>query len=160
MLLVWAVFSRFFLVVGSIRLSHDLLEAVSLYELDTIVLIDFVDRNALVLQSEEEVDEFADLVRVVGLLLLNLFQLPLLVLKLHEQVQFFLRDVVFKVHVSLRTLRLPVLRVAPLILLGVLQRQLVLLLLYLGELRLEVLDFLVLILQFLGLLLDSRLRLS
>lgn len=160
MLLVWAVFSGFFLVVGSIRLSHDLLEAVSLYELDTIVLIDFVDRNALVLQSEEEVDEFADLVRVVGLLLLNLFQLPLLVLKLHEQVQFFLRDVVFKVHVSLRTLRLPVLRVAPLILLGVLQRQLVLLLLYLGELRLEVLDFLVLILQFLGLLLDSRLRLS
>ena len=54
------------------RLAHDFLESVGLDEFDPIILVDFIHGNALVLQREEEVDELADLVRVVRLLFLDL----------------------------------------------------------------------------------------
>lgn len=54
------------------RLAHYFLKAVSLDKLDPIVFIDLVDGNALVLQREEEINELANLVRVVCLFFLDL----------------------------------------------------------------------------------------
>lgn len=72
------------IVLVAVGLSHDLFETISLDELDTVVFVDLVDWYTLVLQSKEEVDELADLVRVVSLLLLQFFHLPLLLLEVNE----------------------------------------------------------------------------
>jgi hypothetical protein len=71
-------------------LTHDFLEALRFDELDAVFLVDLVDRNALVLQREEEVNELADLVCVVGLLFLDFLQLALTLLELDQQVKLLL----------------------------------------------------------------------
>jgi len=71
-------------------LAHDLLKAVSFDELHSVFLVDLVDWNSFVLESEEKVDKLADFVSIVGLLLFQLLQFAFILLKLHHQVQFIL----------------------------------------------------------------------
>lgn len=71
-----------FLVV----LAHDLLEAVGLDELHSVLLVDFVDGDALILKCEEEVDELRNFVCVIQLFFLRLLQFSLLLLQLYHQV--------------------------------------------------------------------------
>lgn len=88
-LLLYPLFRNFIFVCSS-SLSHDFFETIGLNKLDSVVFIYFIDGDALVLQSEEEVDELADLVGVVGLLFGYLFQFSLLLFQLHEKVELLL----------------------------------------------------------------------
>jgi len=67
-------------------LAHDLLESVGVDEFDSVFFIDLVDRDALVLQRVEEVNELGHFVCVVGFFLRHLFQLAGLVVRLNHQV--------------------------------------------------------------------------
>lgn len=71
------------IVFVGISLTHDFLETVSLNELDSVVLVNFIHRDALVLKCKEEVDELANFVGVVGLLLLQLLHFSFLVLEFY-----------------------------------------------------------------------------
>jgi len=68
---------------------HHFLEALGLNLLHSIVFVNLVHWNALVLESEEEVDELGYLVGVLLLLLLCLLQLPRQLGYLHQGVQLF-----------------------------------------------------------------------
>lgn len=65
-------------------MSHDLLEPISFDVLDAVSLVDLVHRDALVLQSEEKVDQFANLVGIIALVLVSLLQLPVFHRYLHH----------------------------------------------------------------------------
>ena len=82
-LLVWTLSGLLLVCIG---LTHYFFETISLNEFDAVIFIDLIDRNTLVLQGEEEVNEFAYLVGVVGFLFLQLLHFSLLFLQLDEQV--------------------------------------------------------------------------
>ena len=66
-------------------MSHDIIESIGSNGLDALLFVDFIDGDALVLQSEEEEHEFVDLLlhELLLLLLLSQFQ-PHMLFFLHE----------------------------------------------------------------------------
>ena len=67
-------------------LAHYLLESVRVDEFYSVFFINLIDRNALVLEGVEEVDELRHFVCVVGFFLGHLFEFPRLVVRFNHEI--------------------------------------------------------------------------